>query len=266
METGDHEDTVAVLSHGGVINGLLHTILGTEKILCVNVDYAGITRLFPPARATSLSAPSMAPSTYGICSPEMSGGRQTSLEPGPRRAGPPSARRGHSPRGELRAELIAGGRSNLTFLVSDDASKWVLRRPPLHGLTPSAHDMAREYRVVAALADTPVPVARAVTMCNDDSVLGAPFQMVAYVPGRVVRTADELAALGDRDTIDGCVDALIRVLADLHAVDPAAVGLGDFGKPNGYLERQMRRWGGQWEHVRLPTIRETMTFDGYIRF
>ncbi|MGV0601615.1 phosphotransferase, partial [Mycolicibacterium pulveris] len=103
--------------------------------------------------------------------------------------------------GELRAELIAGGRSNLTFLVGDDASKWVLRRPPLHGLTPSAHDMAREYRVVAALADTPVPVARAVTMSDDDTVLGAPFQMVEYVEGRVVRYAEELAALGDRDTI-----------------------------------------------------------------
>jgi aminoglycoside phosphotransferase (APT) family kinase protein len=154
--------------------------------------------------------------------------------------------------GELRAELIAGGRSNLTFLVSDDASKWVLRRPPLHGLTPSAHDMAREYRVVAALAGTPVPVARAVTMRNDDSVLGAPFQMVEHVDGRVVRTAAELAALGDRTAIHNCIDALIRALADLHAVDPDAVGLGDFGKPDGYLERQVRRWGGQWEHVRLP--------------
>ena len=97
--------------------------------------------------------------------------------------------------GDLRAEFISGGRSNLTFLVSDDTSRWVLRRPPLHGLTPSAHDMAREYRVVAALADTPVPVARAVTMRNDDSVLGAPFQMVEYVPGRVVRYSDQLALL-----------------------------------------------------------------------
>ena len=154
--------------------------------------------------------------------------------------------------GELRAELISGGRSNLTFLVSDDASKWVLRRPPLHGLTPSAHDMAREYRVVAALEDTPVPVARAVTMRDDDSVLGAPFQMVEYVPGRVVRSAQELEALGDKETLSDCVDALIRVLADLHAVDPAAVGLADFGKPTGYLERQVRRWGSQWELVRLP--------------
>ncbi len=154
--------------------------------------------------------------------------------------------------GELRAELISGGRSNLTFRVFDDASKWVLRRPPLHGLTPSAHDMAREYKVVAALAGSAVPVARAVTMRNDDSVLGAPFQMVENVDGVVVRSADELAALGDAAVIEKTVDALIKVLADLHAVDPAAVGLGDFGKADGYLERQVRRWGSQWDHVRLP--------------
>jgi aminoglycoside phosphotransferase (APT) family kinase protein len=152
--------------------------------------------------------------------------------------------------GDLRAEFISGGRSNLTFLVFDDTSKWVLRRPPLHGLTPSAHDMAREYRVVAALQNTPVPVARAVTMRGDDSVLGAPFQMVEYVPGRVVRYASELEALGDKEAIGGCVDALIRVLADLHSVDPEAVGLGDFGKAGGYLERQVRRWGSQWDLVR----------------
>ena len=154
--------------------------------------------------------------------------------------------------GELTGQLISGGRSNLTFLVSDDSSKWVLRRPPLHGLTPSAHDMAREYKVVAALADTAVPVARAVTLCNDESVLGAPFQMVEYVAGQVVRSRAELEALGDERVIEGCVDGLIRVLADLHAVDPTAVGLADFGKPSGYLERQVRRWGSQWELVRLP--------------
>lgn len=153
--------------------------------------------------------------------------------------------------GALRAELIAGGRSNLTFLVFDDAAKWVLRRPPLHGLTPSAHDMAREYKVVAALVGTTVPVAHPVTMRGDDSVLGAPFQMVEFVPGRVVRHSAELDALGDQQTIDACVDALIKVLADLHALDPEAVGLGDFGKANGYLERQVRRWGSQWDLVRL---------------
>ena len=154
--------------------------------------------------------------------------------------------------GELRAEFISGGRSNLTFLVYDDESKWVLRRPPLHGLTPSAHDMAREYRVVAALADSAVPVAGAVTMRDDDSVLGAPFQMVEYVPGQVVRTRAELEALGGPDVVSDCVDSLIRVLVDLHDIDPDAVGLSDFGKPTGYLERQVRRWGSQWQHVRLP--------------
>jgi aminoglycoside phosphotransferase (APT) family kinase protein len=118
-------------------------------------------------------------------------------------------------------------------------------------LTPSAHDMAREYRVVAALANTSVPVAPPVTLCDDDSVLGAPFQMVEYVAGQVVRSRAELEALGDQRVIEDCVDALIRVLADLHAVDPAAVGLSDFGKPSGYLERQVRRWGSQWELVRL---------------
>jgi aminoglycoside phosphotransferase (APT) family kinase protein len=137
----------------------------------------------------------------------------------------------------------------------------VLRRPPLHGLTPSAHDMAREYTVVAALADTPVPVARAVTMSNDDSVLGAPFQMVEYVAGRVVRYDDELEKLGDKAVISDCVDALIRVLADLHAVDPDAVGLSEFGKPSGYLERQVRRWGGQWELVR----RDNDPFDADVQ-
>jgi aminoglycoside phosphotransferase (APT) family kinase protein len=152
--------------------------------------------------------------------------------------------------GELTAQLISGGRSNLTFLVGDDSSSWVLRRPPLHGLTPSAHDMAREYKVVAALNDTAVPVAKAVTLCSDEAVLGAPFQMVEFVGGQVVRSRAELEALGDQTVIDGCVAGLIQVLADLHAVDPSAVGLADFGKAEGYLARQVRRWGSQWELVR----------------
>lgn len=159
-------------------------------------------------------------------------------------------RRGVPRSGDLRASLISGGRSNLTFDVRDDATAWVLRRPPLHGLTPSAHDMAREFRVVAALADTPVPVAPAVALCEDDEVLGAPFAVVEYVDGRVVRTRDDLRALGGPDAVEACVDGLIRVLADLHAVDPAAVGLAEFGRPGGYLERQVRRWGGQWQYVR----------------
>ncbi|BBX99186.1 phosphotransferase family protein [Mycobacterium lacus] len=157
--------------------------------------------------------------------------------------------------GELRAELISGGRSNLTFRVHDDTTSWLVRRPPLHGLTPSAHDMAREYKVVAALQDTPVPVARTIALCEDDTVLGAPFQIVEFVVGQVVRRRAELEALGDHSVIEGCVNALIQVLVDLHGVDPNAVGLSDFGKSDGYLERQVRRWGSQWDLVRLPDDR-----------
>ncbi len=156
--------------------------------------------------------------------------------------------------GELRGEFISGGRSNLTFRVYDDATSWLVRRPPLHGLTPSAHDMAREFKVVAALRDTAVPVARAIALCEDDTVLGAPFQIVEFVEGQVVRRRSQLEALGRR-AIDGCVDSLIRVLVDLHSIDPASVGLADFGKPDGYLERQVRRWGSQWDLVRLPEDR-----------
>src|SRR5204862_662108 len=111
--------------------------------------------------------------------------------------------------GELRAELIAGGRSNLTFLVFDDVSKWVLRRPPLHGLTPSAHDMAREYKVVAALQDTPVPGARGVTMRNDDWVLGAQFQMVEDGEGRLVRYEEERVELRAEARYSDCCDVMI---------------------------------------------------------
>lgn len=156
--------------------------------------------------------------------------------------------------GELRAEFISGGRSNLTFRVYDDATSWLVRRPPLHGLTPSAHDMAREYRVVAALQDTPVPVARTIGLCEDESVLGAPFQIVEFVAGQVVRRRAQLESFS-HTVIEGCVDSLIRVLVDLHSVDPDAVGLADFGKPSGYLERQVRRWGSQWALVRLPEDR-----------
>ena len=98
-------------------------------------------------------------------------------------------------RGPLRAELIHGGRSNLTYRLTDGHSTWVLRRPPLGGLTPSAHDMAREYRVVAGLAGTRVPVARAVALGQDQSILGMQFSVFEYVAGRVIRTKEDLHAL-----------------------------------------------------------------------
>ncbi|MFC4003726.1 phosphotransferase family protein [Prauserella oleivorans] len=157
--------------------------------------------------------------------------------------------------GSLEAELLHGGRSNLTYLLSDGDKRWVLRRPPLGELTPSAHDMAREYRVVAALTGSDVPVAPTVAYDEED-VLGVPFALVEYVDGRVIRTAEELHTLSRAD-IARCAHALVDVLARLHAVDPDAVGLGDFGRPQGYLARQVRRWYDQWQRVRtrpLPDI------------
>ncbi len=158
--------------------------------------------------------------------------------------------------GEVRAELISGGRSNLTYRVRDDESDWVLRRPPLGELTPSAHDMEREYRVVAALAGTAVPVARAVAYCGDPAIIGAPFAVVEHVAGRVIRTRDDLTDLTDTD-VHRCAFALVDTLVDLHAVDPPSVGLQTFGRPGGYLRRQVRRWHDQWTRVAtrdLPDI------------
>src|SRR5699024_1807309 len=100
--------------------------------------------------------------------------------------------------GALTARRLAGGKSNLTFRVADGSgAAWVIRRPPLAGLTPSAHDVSREFRVTAALGDTDVPVARARGLCEDESVIGAPFTVTDFVDGLVVRTADDLSALSD---------------------------------------------------------------------
>ncbi|EOM77005.1 phosphotransferase family protein [Rhodococcus rhodnii] len=155
--------------------------------------------------------------------------------------------RGCAVAGPLRASALSGGKSNLTYRVTDGETVWVVRRPPTAGLTPSAHDVGREFRVTSALRDTGVPVAAAIALCEDDSVMGAPFTVVEWVEGRVVRTADELDGLGE---VDDVVTELVGVLARLHAVDHEAVGLADFGRPNGYLERQVALWARQWQHVK----------------
>lgn len=146
--------------------------------------------------------------------------------------------------GPLHARLIAGGRSNLTYLMSSSDTSWVVRRPPPAGLTSSAHDMAREFRVTSALAGTDVPVPTPVTLCEDLAVIGAPFTVVEFVAGSTLRTQDDLAALDDAQ-LTGCVEALVQSLAALHAVDYEAVGLRGFGRPDGYAARQLRRWSGQ---------------------
>ncbi|MFC0601634.1 phosphotransferase family protein [Streptomyces palmae] len=147
-------------------------------------------------------------------------------------------------RGPLSARLIEGGRSNLTYRVTDGTGQWVVRRPPLGHVLATAHDMGREHRVISALHPTPVPVPRPILLCEDDSVLGAPFYVMEFVAGTPFRTAEQLGGLGPERT-RGVVLGLVDTLVELHAVDPAAAGLGDFGRPEGFLERQLRRWGKQ---------------------
>jgi aminoglycoside phosphotransferase (APT) family kinase protein len=143
--------------------------------------------------------------------------------------------------------LISGGKSNLTYLLRTRKRLLVLRRPPLGHVLPTAHDMRREWRVVSALAPTPVPVPEPVAFCGDESVLGAPFYVMGHVAGASVRTADELDSPSPQAT-RRLSERLAEVLADVHAVDYRAAGLGDFGRPDGYLARQLDRWCRQWEH------------------
>ncbi|HEY7138156.1 MAG TPA: phosphotransferase family protein, partial [Acidimicrobiia bacterium] len=147
----------------------------------------------------------------------------------------------------------AGGSSNLTFRVRDGEHDWVLRRPPLRHVLATAHDMGREHRMQSALRDTDVPVAAQVAICEDESVIGAPFYMMARLDGVVYDDVDATASLTDEQGKSASFE-LMDVLARLHAVDYEAVGLGDFGRPAGYLERQVKRWQTQWEKSKTVEI------------
>ncbi|WP_279105234.1 phosphotransferase family protein [Gordonia paraffinivorans] len=165
-------------------------------------------------------------------------------------------RNGVEPAGELDINLISGGKSNLTYTVTDGVNRWVARRPPTGGLTPSAHDMGREWAVTSALQSTSVPVATTVAFDEDGSIIGAPCTVVEFVDGRVVRTEEDLAAYSDAE-VAANIDGLVRTLADLHAVDYKAVGLGEFGRPAGFAARQVKLWARQWGHVKtrdLPDV------------
>jgi aminoglycoside phosphotransferase (APT) family kinase protein len=156
----------------------------------------------------------------------------------------------------LEARLITGGKSNLTFELSSAAGELILRRPPSGTLLATAHDMGREARVQRALSGTDVPVPE-VVLFDDGTAFGVPFYVMNKVTGHVIR--DQLPP-GLTPGVEQCElmgHALVDVLADLHAVDPAEVGLGDFGRPEGFLERQIRRWRRQWEtsaDVAVPVV------------
>ncbi|GAB4009061.1 phosphotransferase family protein [Nocardioides ultimimeridianus] len=155
--------------------------------------------------------------------------------------------------GTLTAKRLSGGRSNVTALLSDAAGpKWVLRMPPRVGRTPSAHDVAREFRVVSALGPTDVPVPLAVALKVEDEVLGCDFAVTGFAAGSAISSQDDLDPIDDGD-IDQAIDSLVTSLAALHRVDVPAVGLSGFGRSDAYAERQLRRWGGQWEIVGAET-------------
>ena len=149
--------------------------------------------------------------------------------------------------GQIEAERVGDGHSNVTYLVRRGDARFVLRRPPRPPLPPSAHDVLREARLLRALAGSPARVPRVLAACDDESVLGVPFYVMEEVVGTVVtdtlppilETAEARARAGDD---------LIDALVEIHAVDWRAAGLEGFGKPSGYLERQLRRFNGLWEH------------------
>lgn len=148
--------------------------------------------------------------------------------------------------GDLSGAVIAGGKSNLTYCITDGVTTWALRRPPLAHVLPTAHDMVREWRVISALQGTAVPVADAVALCEDPDVLGARFYLMGFVDGVVFDQPDVLAGISHESAQRSC-ELLMDTLVDLHEVDPESVGLSDFGRPEGFLARQVRRWTQQWQ-------------------
>lgn len=158
-------------------------------------------------------------------------------------------------KGELTATVIAGGRSNLTFLLSDiDGRRWVLRRPPLGHILPTAHDVAREHLILSALQDSAVPVPRLVGLCEDQKVTRAPFYVMWHVDGHVLRrTADVVEMLDETGRAAAGLE-MAATLAGIHSVDPDRVGLSALGRREGYLERQLTRWMRQYHDTETEAI------------
>jgi aminoglycoside phosphotransferase (APT) family kinase protein len=155
----------------------------------------------------------------------------------------------------FRFELIAGGRSNLTYRVTDASGRrYALRRPPLSHVLPTAHDMGREFRVISALVPTAVPVPQTYGLCGDEDVNGRPFYVMEFVDGFILRDAETAERVLDEAARRRAGESLVDTLAALHAVDVDAVGLGDFAKREGYIERQLRRWYEQFRNSSVEGI------------
>jgi aminoglycoside phosphotransferase (APT) family kinase protein len=163
----------------------------------------------------------------------------------------------------LRFELIAGGRSNLTYRVTDSADRqFALRRPPRSHVLPTAHDMSREYRVISALGPTDVPVPVTFGLCEDESVNGRPFYVMEFVEGHIVRDAETAERDLDVAARRRAGESIADTLAALHAVDVDSVGLGDFAKREGYIERQLRRWYEQFRNSGVDGVDTTTIISG----
>ncbi len=156
----------------------------------------------------------------------------------------------HGVGGPFEFSMIAGGKSNLTYRVlASDGSRYVLRRPPLGNVLATAHDVAREHKIISALAGSSVPVAPVVGLCTDNEVNDAPFYVMEFVDGVVLDSPAAGAAI-DVAARKRASDALIDTLVNLHSIDPDAVGLGDLAKREGFLDRQLRRWQTQWDQAK----------------
>ena len=148
----------------------------------------------------------------------------------------------------LNISMITGGHSNLTYLVEDaKGTKTVLRRPPTGAVLATAHDMSREHRILTGLGDSPVPVPRTLALCQDEAVNDAPFYIMDYVEGTVLTTASQTNKIVPPGKREALGMHTIEVLANLHNLEPSDVGLGDLGRREAYLARQLKRWQGQWE-------------------
>jgi aminoglycoside phosphotransferase (APT) family kinase protein len=161
-------------------------------------------------------------------------------------------------RGPFTFDVIAGGHSNLTYRVAgSDGAAFVLRRPPLGHRLASAHDMSREHRIIAGLQGSAVPVAPALGLCADEAVNDAPFYVMGFVDGHVIRdltTAEAVLTVAARRRAS---ESIVDTMAAIHAVDLGACGLADLGKHDGYIARQLKRWYGQWNDQKtrdLPAI------------
>ncbi len=163
--------------------------------------------------------------------------------------------------GPFEFEFITGGHSNLTFKATGaDGRRLVLRRPPLGAVLATAHDMAREHRIISAVGQTEVPVPATLGLCEDESVNGAPFYIMDYVDGVVLHDGDITEeAVPDHDVRATLSRSVVDVLADLHLADPDTIGLGELARKDAYLDRQLKRWRGQWEKSKtreLPDMEE----------